>query len=76
VPLHVAQPILAAATAAEVGTWVRSLGDWDAVARPHICMLKLLHMCPQTPAAVWKEVQDPGSGDIYYWNVQTGETSW
>ena len=55
---------------------MRSLGDWDAVARPHICMLKLLHMCPQTPAAVWKEVQDPGSGDIYYWNVQTGETSW
>lgn len=24
----------------------------------------------------WKEVPDPSSGDIYYWNSQTGETSW
>jgi hypothetical protein len=26
--------------------------------------------------AVWKEVKDPETGGIYYWNVKTGETTW
>eukprot|EP00375_Theileria_parva_P001985 XP_764660.1 hypothetical protein [Theileria parva strain Muguga] len=25
---------------------------------------------------VWKEVIDPSSRSVYYWNISTGETSW
>uniref|UniRef100_A0A7S4KAF5 WW domain-containing protein n=1 Tax=Guillardia theta TaxID=55529 RepID=A0A7S4KAF5_GUITH len=27
-------------------------------------------------ASQWREVQDPASGSMYYWNVETGETTW
>lgn len=25
---------------------------------------------------VWKEVRDPATGDVYYWNTENGKTSW
>jgi hypothetical protein len=27
-------------------------------------------------SAGWEQCLDPGSGDIYYWNTESGETSW
>ncbi|UKK02336.1 hypothetical protein MACK_001693 [Theileria orientalis] len=29
-----------------------------------------------TPNRIWKEVIDPSSRSVYYWNVLTGETTW
>jgi hypothetical protein len=55
---------------------LRAFGAAKAQLPARTCAVRSGLTSVKMGAAVWKEVQDPGSGDIYYWNVQTGETSW
>ena len=37
---------------------------------------ELFGRAPKALAADWQEVEDPSSGNPYYWNTRTSETTW
>jgi len=55
---------------------LRAFGAAKAQLPARTCHVRSGLTSVKMAVAVWKEVQDPATGSIYYWNTQTGETSW